>query len=101
MYLFLYGAERAVVEGLRTDSLMLLSLRVSQWLSILLMLGALIWFMRGYRIARRRGVFCALALLGCAALLAFMFRHIFIGQVISAALTAAAGVLLYISPATI
>ena len=90
-----------MVEGLRTDSLMLLSLRVSQWLSILFMLGALIWFMRGYRVTRRRGGLCALALLGCAALLVFMFRHMFIGQVISAALIAAAGVLLYISPATI
>lgn len=101
MYLFLYGAERAVVEGLRTDSLMLLSLRVSQWLSILFMLGALIWFMRGYRVTRRRGGLCALAVLGCAALLVSMFAGAFIGQIISAALIAAAGVLLYISPATI
>ena len=101
MYLFLYGAERAVVEGLRTDSLMLLSLRVSQWLSILFMLGALIWFMRGYRVTRRRGVLCALAVLGGAALFIFMLAGAFIGQIISAALIAAAGVLLYISPATI
>ena len=65
------------------------------------MLGALIWFMRGYRITRRRGVLCALAVLGCAALLVSMFAGAFIGQIISAALIAAAGVLLYISPATI
>ena len=90
-----------MVEGLRTDSLMLLSLRVSQWLSILFMLGALIWFMRGYRVTRRRGVLCALAVLGGAALFIFMLAGAFIGQIISAALIAAAGVLLYISPATI
>lgn len=40
-YLFLYGAERAVVEGLRTDSLMLGPVRVSQALSALLAAGAL------------------------------------------------------------
>ena len=39
--------------------------------------------------------------LGCAALLVSMFAGAFIGQIISAALIAAAGVLLYISPATI
>ncbi len=40
-YLLLYGAERAVVEGLRTDSLMLGPVRVSQLLAALLALGAL------------------------------------------------------------
>jgi len=42
LYLLLYGAERAVVEGLRTDSLMVpgMDLRVSQLLSIALALGA-------------------------------------------------------------
>ena len=49
-YLFLYGAERVLVEGLRTDSLMLGSIRVSQLLSGALMLGALLWFaLRGRR----------------------------------------------------
>ena len=41
-YLFLYGVERAVVEGLRTDSLMLGPVRVSQALSALLAAGALV-----------------------------------------------------------
>ena len=41
-YLLLYGAERAVVEGLRTDSLMLGSVRVSQVLAAALALGALV-----------------------------------------------------------
>lgn len=36
MYLAFYGAERAVVEGLRTDSLMIGSLRVSQLLAAVL-----------------------------------------------------------------
>ena len=41
-YLFLYGVERAVVEGLRTDSLMLGPVRVSQLLAALLAAGSLI-----------------------------------------------------------
>ena len=40
LYLVWYGLGRAFIEGLRTDSLMLGSLRVSQALSILLCLGA-------------------------------------------------------------
>lgn len=36
MYMIFYGAERTLVEGLRTDSLMLGSIRVSQWLSAIL-----------------------------------------------------------------
>ena len=40
-YLLLYGVERAVVEGLRTDSLMLGPVRVSQVLAAILALGAL------------------------------------------------------------
>lgn len=39
-YLIMYGAERALVEGLRTDSLMLGSLRVSQLLSVVLVVFA-------------------------------------------------------------
>lgn len=38
MYLIWYGTERAFVEGLRTDSLMLGNIRVSQLLSVLLVL---------------------------------------------------------------
>ena len=41
-YLLLYGAERAVVEGLRTDSLMLGPVRISQMLAALLAAGSLI-----------------------------------------------------------
>ena len=41
-YLLLYGAERAVVEGLRTDSLMLGPVRISQLLAALLAAGSLI-----------------------------------------------------------
>ena len=46
LYLIWYGAERAVVEGLRTDSLMWGGIRVSQILSIILAvagLGVWIW----------------------------------------------------------
>ena len=35
-YFIYYGLGRSIIEGMRTDSLMFLGLRVSQWLSILL-----------------------------------------------------------------
>ena len=41
-YLVWYGCGRFVIEGMRTDSLMLFGLRVSQWLSIILVLTDLI-----------------------------------------------------------
>ncbi|MBQ9251786.1 MAG: prolipoprotein diacylglyceryl transferase [Clostridia bacterium] len=49
-YLFLYAAGRLVIENLRTDSLMAGSnLRVSQWLSVLLISGILIYYFQRYR----------------------------------------------------
>ena len=36
IYLALYGLERTIIEGLRTDSLMLGNIRISQLLSIIL-----------------------------------------------------------------
>lgn len=39
-YLIWYGIGRSFIEGLRTDSLYLGSLRVSQWLSVLLVIGS-------------------------------------------------------------
>lgn len=46
-YMLLYGFERALVEGLRTDSLYLGPLRVSQALSIILVFAAaMVFFMR-------------------------------------------------------
>ncbi len=42
MYLGWYGLERALVEGLRTDSLMLGSVRISQLLAILLVTASVI-----------------------------------------------------------
>lgn len=39
-YLIWYGCGRFVIEGMRTDSLMFLGMRVSQWLSaVLILLG--------------------------------------------------------------
>ncbi|MBQ9942838.1 MAG: prolipoprotein diacylglyceryl transferase [Clostridia bacterium] len=38
-YFIWYGIGRSVIEGLRTDSLMLGPLRVSQWLSVILVIG--------------------------------------------------------------
>jgi len=49
-YMLLYGAERALVEGLRTDSLYLGPLRISQALSIVLIFAAAaVFFMRNRR----------------------------------------------------
>ena len=42
MYMAWYGLERAVVEGLRTDSLMIGSIRVSQALSIVIFVASVI-----------------------------------------------------------
>ncbi len=48
LYVFLYSAERAIVEGLRTDSLMWGSVRVSQALAVVLTVvsASLLLFMR-------------------------------------------------------
>ncbi len=48
LYMMVYGVERAVVEGLRTDSLMVkigsLDIRVSQWLSVALVIVGIALF---------------------------------------------------------
>lgn len=49
LYLILYGVGRFFIEGLRTDSLMLGSLRVSQMLSLLLVLVFVSLFVYGRR----------------------------------------------------
>lgn len=41
-YMILYGFERAIVEGLRTDSLMLGNVRISQILSVVLVIAGVI-----------------------------------------------------------
>ena len=43
-YLVWYGVGRFVIEGLRTDSLMLAGLRVSQWLSLILVVAGIVLF---------------------------------------------------------
>ena len=69
-YLLLYGMERAVVEGLRSDSLYLGGIRFSQIVSIaLIAIAAAVFFAR---IAHRRaadGIALGCVALGCAALL--------------------------------
>lgn len=53
MYLMWYGAERAVVEGLRTDSLMVGSIRISQALSILiLVVSVILQIVIGFKVRR-------------------------------------------------
>ena len=44
-YVIWYSFGRFFVEGMRTDSLMLGSLRVSQWLSVILFVGAICWLL--------------------------------------------------------
>lgn len=70
-YLFLYALERSIVEGLRTDSLYIGSLRVSQLLSILALLILALLLARS-----RRGIFrpllpVLLLLLGLGTVLAW------------------------------
>lgn len=53
MYMAWYGAERAVVEGLRTDSLMIGSIRVSQAVSIIIFAASVILqIIIGFRVKR-------------------------------------------------
>lgn len=42
-YLIWYGCGRFVIEGMRTDSLMLMGLRVSQWLSAILVIAGIVF----------------------------------------------------------
>ena len=53
LYLIWYGLGRAFIEGLRTDSLMLGPVRVSQALSILLCLGGATWLVYRKQKAKR------------------------------------------------
>ncbi|MDD3428853.1 MAG: prolipoprotein diacylglyceryl transferase [Oscillospiraceae bacterium] len=53
LYGIWYGAERAVVEGLRTDSLMWGSFRVSQMLAIVIVIVCSVLWVLGYKRAQR------------------------------------------------
>ncbi len=78
LYILLYMAERTLVEGLRTDSLYLLGVRVSQWLSILGMAavaGLFAWRLSRLSVRRMGPVLCwapvlvsVCAMITCAAL---------------------------------
>lgn len=66
-YVLLYALERAVVEGLRTDSLYLGGMRVSQGLSLLAaFLVALMWARRAKGALQYAGPICVLAAIGLA-----------------------------------
>lgn len=54
LYMVWYGMGRAVIEGLRTDSLMWGPFRVSQWLSIALVLTGGIWLLCRYLPERKK-----------------------------------------------
>ncbi len=65
-YLLIYGAGRFVIEQLRTDSLYIGSLRASQWLSLIVCIGAAGWLIA--RAKRKQSAEFGMAA-GCAALL--------------------------------
>ncbi|HEK9990344.1 TPA: prolipoprotein diacylglyceryl transferase [Streptococcus equi subsp. zooepidemicus] len=48
-YLIWYGCGRLVIEGMRTDSLMLLGIRVSQYVSVLLIIIAIVFIFKRHR----------------------------------------------------
>jgi phosphatidylglycerol:prolipoprotein diacylglycerol transferase len=54
-YLIMYGTERAALEGLRTDSLMWGSVRVSQALSILLVVAAVAFIIIRSAVEKKKG----------------------------------------------
>ncbi|MBQ8383197.1 MAG: prolipoprotein diacylglyceryl transferase [Clostridia bacterium] len=56
LYLGWYGLGRMFIEGLRTDSLYIGGLRVSQWLAAACLAAALILLVRGYFVKKLRGV---------------------------------------------
>lgn len=70
-YMLLYGLERAIVEGLRTDSLYLGPLRVSQALSIILIFAAALIFTLRAGGRNRLMPYAAAAAAGAAALSLF------------------------------
>ncbi len=49
MYFIWYSLERMLVEGLRTDSLMLGNIRISQFLSLLILITATTLYMNAKR----------------------------------------------------
>ena len=62
-YALAYAAERMVVEGMRTDSLYLGGIRISQLLSAgMLICAALVFLVRTYRSGRKPAAFSALLL---------------------------------------
>lgn len=55
LYFVIYGAGRFCIEGLRTDSLMIGNLRVSQMVSLLaIMIGIILYYVKGNR--KKKGV---------------------------------------------
>ena len=98
-YALLYGAERAVVEGMRTDSLYIGSVRVSQLMSMLMMLAVLVLFF-----ARRKhkgaGDIMSLALgcilgVGLIAATCFMGASALLPEILCAAGMCALSIYLY------
>lgn len=56
IYLMWYGCTRMIIEGLRTDSLMLGPIRISQALSIVTLIVATVLYMREKRKIRKQKI---------------------------------------------
>ena len=59
LYLIMYSFARAIIEGLRTDSLMLGPIRISQVLSIIIFIMSMIAYMKRIKSDKYGGVLWA------------------------------------------
>ncbi len=73
-YAIMYSAERSIVEGLRTDSLYLGGIRVSQALSAAVLIASCLYLIFRIRKSRVSAIYIALAALSAAALIAGVFN---------------------------
>lgn len=58
IYLIIYGMGRAVIEGVRTDSLMVMNFRISKVLSVLLVILGIVMYYFGEKCRRKKRVKC-------------------------------------------
>lgn len=54
LYLIIYSFARMIIEGLRTDSLMIGVFRISQVLSIIILIFSVILYIKQYKKAKNR-----------------------------------------------
>jgi len=98
-YMLLYGLERALVEGLRTDSLYLGPLRVSQALSIILIFAAAMIF--AVRVRWKNRPMTASAAVSAAAMLLSLFNLIYPALILSVISVLTAAIAYFKAPSSI